>query len=331
MNPITSRWLAALALAIAANVPAQAADARLPGPVVSAAWLADHLDTVTVLDVRSDVDAFTGAPEIEVDEKTGAKTLVAVGGHIPNALLVNFDRTRVDRVIDGRKVQKLLPDRAAFETLMQDIGLNAGRPIVITANGQSVDEVDMAARLYWSLKVYGEDRIAILDGGDAGWLAAGQPLVSDKLMVAKGNWKATAERRELLADAADVEKAAAAKVQLVDARPLPQYAGLSFKKPLVVAGGHVAGARNLPTDVHTKGAGGVQVFLTPAEYRGVMKLQGIDPAAPSISYCNTGHLASGAWFVMSEVLGNPSVRLYDGSMHDWTTAGHPVVNLANGG
>lgn len=320
-----------LAVAVAAVLPDVHADVSLPGPVVNAQWLASHLDEVTVLDVRSDVDAYTGAPEFDVNEKTGAKTLVTVGGHIPNALLVDFDRTRVDRVIDGRKVQKLLPEQAAFEALMQDVGLTAAKPIVIAANGQTVDEIDMAARLYWSLKVYGEDRIAILDGGDAGWLAAGQALVSDKAATVKGDWKATAERRELLAEAADVERAVDAKVQLVDARPLPQYAGLTFKKPLVTAGGHVAGARNLPTDVHTKSVGGAQMFLTAAEYRGVMKPQGIDPAAPSISYCNTGHLASGAWFVISEVLGNKSVRLYDGSMHDWTTSGHAVVNLSNDG
>lgn len=329
MNFRTTRTLAALVSALIVDV--HAADGGLPGPVVNAQWLASHLDQVTVLDVRSDVDAFTGMPEFEVNEKTGAKTLVTVAGHIPNALLVDFDRTRSPRTVGGRKVEKMLPEKAAFEALMQEAGLSAGKPIVITANGQTVDEIDMAARLYWSLKVYGEDRIAILDGGDAGWLGAGLTLVSDKPATARGDWKATAERRELLAEASDVEKAAAAKVQLVDARPLPQYAGLTFKKPLVTAGGHVSGARNLPTDVHTRAAGGAQIFLSPAEYRGIMALQGIDPAAPSISYCNTGHLASGAWFVMSEVLGNRSVKLYDGSMHDWTGSGHPVVSLPTGG
>jgi len=316
-------------LAALLSLSAHADETSIPGPVVNAQWLAGHLDEVTVLDVRSDVDSFTGSPEFEVNEKTGVKTLVTVGGHVPKALLVDFERTRVSRTINGRKVDKMLPDRTAFEAVMQDIGLSAGRPIVITANGQTVDEMDMAMRLYWSLKVYGEDRVAVLDGGDAGWLAAGQALVSDKPTAAKGTWKATAERRELVADAADVEKAATSKVQLVDARPLPQYAGVSFKKPLVIAAGHVAGARNFPTDVQAKASSGTQVFLSPAEYRGVMGLQAIDPTAPSITYCNTGHLASGAWFVMSEVLGNRNVKLYDGSMHDWTTSNHPVVGLSD--
>jgi thiosulfate/3-mercaptopyruvate sulfurtransferase len=40
--------------------------------------------------------------------------------------------------------------------------------------------------------------------------------------------------------------------------------------------------------------------------------------AEVISYCNTGHWAANNWFVLSEVLGNKNVRLYDGSMVEWT-------------
>jgi thiosulfate/3-mercaptopyruvate sulfurtransferase len=59
----------------------------------------------------------------------------------------------------------------------------------------------------------------------------------------------------------------------------------------------------------------------------VFAAQGIDANAPSVSYCNTGHMAAGSWFIQSEILGNPQVRLYDGSMHEWTTLGRPVVGL----
>ena len=52
---------------------------------------------------------------------------------------------------------------------------------------------------------------------------------------------------------------------------------------------------------------------------------GISSQQPTIAYCNTGHLASGAWFVMSEMVGNPNTRLYDGSMHQWTLEKRPTV------
>ena len=46
---------------------------------------------------------------------------------------------------------------------------------------------------------------------------------------------------------------------------------------------------------------------------------------PVISYCNTGHWAATNWFVLSEVLGRKDVKLYDGSMVEWTASAGNVL------
>ena len=52
------------------------------------------------------------------------------------------------------------------------------------------------------------------------------------------------------------------------------------------------------------------------------------PDGPIVSYCNTGHWAATNWFVLSEVLGRKDVRLYYGSMVEWTAdARRPVESL----
>lgn len=317
---------AAATVMLAATTLASAGDV-LPGPVVTAQWLSEHQKDVVIVDVRDDLDTWTTAPEYEKDEKTGAQKLSATGGHIENALPLLFKKVRVDRTVDGKKIEKMLPDKAYVQDLMQATGVARGKPIVITSTGEAADQVDSAARVYWTLKVYGADQLAILDGGNAAWLGAGLPVSTAKTEAPRGDWEATAERRELLAEMADVDQAIKDKAQLVDARPLPQYLGLSFKKPVVTAGGHLAGALNYPTDVRTRSSGIAYMFLKPEEYRAVMKAQGISDQAPTITYCNTGHMASGAWFVQSEILGAKNVRVYDGSMHEWTTLGRPVVGL----
>ncbi|MEQ1437781.1 rhodanese-like domain-containing protein [Fontimonas sp. SYSU GA230001] len=303
------------------------AETPLPGPVVSASWLKDHLNEVVVLDVRDDLKTFTAEPEFETDAKTGQKKLTSVGGRIEGSLPVDFNKIRVDREVDGKKITKMLPGKTEFQDIMQAAGLNKGMPIVIASTGDDAGQVEEATRLYWSLKVYGEDNMAVLDGGVAAWLAAGNPVTTAAASVTRGNWEAADARTDLIADTADVEAAAKKKVQLIDARPLPQYLGLSYKKPAVLAGGHVAGAKNYPTDVRFKAAGPAQTFLSADEYRYVMKAQDVKVDAPSISYCNTGHMASGMWFIQSEILGNRKARLYDGSMHEWTTLGKPVVGV----
>jgi thiosulfate/3-mercaptopyruvate sulfurtransferase len=312
---------------VALLMPALASAVDLPGPVVDAAWLKSHLGKVVVLDVRSDPTTWTVAPEFTENKEAGTKTLAYAGGHIDGALLVDFNKIRVDRVINGKKISKLVPDAAQLQAVMRASGVPTGRPIVITAIGEAPFEIEEAARLYWTLKLYGADQLALLDGGNAAWLQAGLPVSTSVSRPDAGNWTAGPLREDLLAEVAEVKQAINDRHQIIDARPLPQFLGLSFKKPSVMAGGHLPGARNLPTDVRFRARGVAQHFLNPKEYRGVFAAQGIAPEAPTVTYCNTGHMAAGSWFIQSEILGNSEVRLYDGSMHEWTTLGHPVVGL----
>ena len=55
----------------------------------------------------------------------------------------------------------------------------------------------------------------------------------------------------------------------------------------------------------------------------------IDPAKETVSFCNTGHWAATNWFAMSEVLGQKNVKLYAGSMTDWSQDpnGLPMANV----
>lgn len=307
--------------------PVVSSAGALPGPVVDAQWLKDHQVQVVLIDVRNDLESWTKAPEYEKDDKTGKTTLIATGGHIAGALPLLFKSIRVDRTVEGKKIEKLLPDRAYVETLMQATGVLMGKPIVITAPGESPDEIEAAARVYWTLKVYGANDVALLDGGNAAWIQAGFPVSTDRTEPMRGDWEAGEERKDLLANMADVEQAIKDKVQLVDARPLPQYLGVSFKKPSVMAGGHLQGALNVPTDVRLRSTGVAQVFLKPEEYQAILKAQGVQEQKPTVTYCNTGHMAAGMWFIQSEILGTKGVRLYDGSMHEWTTLGKPLVGL----
>ncbi|MAA74849.1 MAG: sulfurtransferase [Salinisphaeraceae bacterium] len=308
-------------------VSQQAQAAKLPGPLVDPAWLKANLAGVTVVDVRSWPRGFTLSPEYQAD-KDGKKQLERPGGHIEGAKLLDYNLLRVDRNVQGKTIGKRVPEKAVFEKLMQDAGIPAGRPIVLTNPGDSFHEMDGAARVYWTLKYYGEDDVAILNGGNTAWLQAGYDVSTDAAKSGAGDWQATAERRELIAEVDDVEAAMKQGAALVDARSVEQYLGVS-RKSSVQAAGHLKGARNFPIDVHTRSEGLAALFMTPDEYGDVFRKLEIDAGPGSIAYCNTGHLAAGAWFVLSEILGVKNARLYDGSMLEWTTLGRPVVGLAD--
>ena len=301
--------------------------AELPGPVVNTGWLAEHRGEVQVVEVRSDFASFSKQPVFETDRKTGKKSLVDVGGHLPGARLVDFKDVRTERMLGERKVKFLSPEGADFQARMQAVGVQAGKPIVLVPKGQEIADIDEALRLYWTFKLRGEDQVAVLDGGVAGWLAEGREVTTAAPEKVAGTWKAGADRPQYVASSEQVAEASTKQTeQLLDARGLPQFFGTS-KAPTVEAFGHVAGAKNLAPELLTRSANGALYFQPPKVYDALMRANGLDPQAPTIAYCNTGHLASGGWFVMSEIMGNRSTRLYDGSMSLWTQEKRPLVSV----
>jgi thiosulfate/3-mercaptopyruvate sulfurtransferase len=313
-----------LALSSVASL-AQAVD--LPGPLVSADWLAKNLAHVQVVEVRSDVATYVRQPEFEVDKKTGKKMLVEFGGHLPDSVLLDFKKVRAERLIDGKKIKYLIPEKADFQNLIQSLGINTDKPIILVPVGQDISDVDEALRVYWQLKVYGETRMAVLDGGFAGWLAEGREFTVAVSKKAVGNWVATANHQGLIASSDDVAKASKfGKVQLVDGRQPAQYLGTN-KRDYVMTFGHIAGAKDFAPELLTKSSNGALYFLNKNTYTALLNANGIKPTAPAISYCNSGHLAAGPWFVMSELVGNQSTKLYDGSLYLWTLEGRPTVGV----
>lgn len=299
----------------------------LPGPLVEPAWLKANLAEVHVLDIRGNAASFSRAPKFEQDKKTGNQQLAEIGGHVPGAVYVDPRKTRTTRTIAGNKISYMLPEQADFEKLARDWGVSKDKPLVIVSPGMSATDVNDATRLYWQFKVYGQDKIAVLNGGLAGWIADKQPVDTEPRKVAAGDWVASAERAEYLATSDDVAHAVAnGSSQLVDSRDSSMYLGLT-KRNYVYAFGHIPGAKLIPSEVMVESEGASARMFSPVTYRDMFTLSGIDPDKPAITYCNSGHLASTSWFVLSELLGNKRARLYDGSTHQWTTEKRPMVSV----
>ena len=319
MNRVAGTALALSILLWAGMVQA----GQVPGPLIATDWLASHQADVVILDVRNDTKSFTIGPKFKKDKKTGKRKLAVIGGHIPGAALVNYKKLRAKREVNGQVVTRLLPARADFENLMQQSGVNRDSAIVIVSRGQDNGDLTMATRLYWTLKYYGHDNMGILDGGMAQWLADDRKFVTRPGKPAAGNWRAGEERRGILATTDDVTAATkTGSSRLVDNRALSQYLG-TRKKSYVYGEGHIPGARSFPYELMNSGDMPAR-FLPADELRQLMQAMNIDTDAETITYCNSGHLASGGWFIMSELLGNKNVSLYDGSMHEWTLNKLPV-------
>ena len=312
---------------LAANPVAQIIASELPKPLVETDWLAENLEHVSIIDVRSNSKSFTADPIFEKNKKSGELNLVRVGGHLPGARLVLYKHVRGDQKINGAEVKYMLPGKTAFERLIQNAGINPESSIIVVTNAENEFDLTMASRMYWQIKYYGHDEVSILNGGTAQWLIDGRNIVTtSEKATTKGNWRVRAEKEELLASSEEVMEAIDNNsVQIVDVRPLGQYLG-TYKSSKVKEKGHIPSAKLLPVDLVATRSAPVK-FSSMSELKEVTTALGVDLSGSTITYCNSGHMASGGWFVLHEILGMNNTKLYDGSMHQWTSEKRPVVKM----
>jgi thiosulfate/3-mercaptopyruvate sulfurtransferase len=220
----------------------------------------------------------------------------------------------------------MIPEKTEFEQLMRSWGVNNDDAIVIVNPGTSNTDVTMATRLYWQIKYFGHDNIAILDGGMALWLLEQRPATIEARDVKPGNWAALDTREDMIASSTDVAMAVEdSNVQLIDTRSLGFYLG-AFKQSYVRRKGHIPGAKIFPSELLTSARTPV-LFADAGDIQRMASELGIDAGADMITYCNSGQWASASWFVFSEMLGNTGARLYDGSMHQWALEKRPLTTM----
>lgn len=297
---------------------------QLPGPLVETGWLEQHLGQVAILDVREDIESFSRQAVLVRKKFTGDLKLRIPGAHIPGAVLVDFLNIRTSREIDGRNVRHVIPEQKEFEQLMQAWGVNRDDAVVVVSLGASNSDMTMATRLYWQIKYFGHNNVAILNGGMAQWLLEQKPATIKAREAQPGNWVAGKIREDISASSEDVARALENKsIQLVDTRGLGFYLG-AYRQSYVRKKGHIPGAKVFPNDLLTSAQAPV-VFAQTGEIQHMASELGIDASSDMITYCNSGQWASGSWFVFSELLGNKNVKLYDGSMHQWALEKRPLT------
>ena len=251
------------------------------------------------------------------DGKVDGKTAYQIG-HIAGAQHAPYAKWRGPKESPGR-----LPATKELTTLVRLLGIAAGTPVVIVYEGKSSTDFGSAARVYWTLKTAGVRDISILNGGITAWRAAGLPLTTDTTSRAPSSFEIKLNPA-LIATRADVEYVVDnPSARLLDARPRAFFEG-ETRHAAASTPGTIVGAQNVSHDVWFSKSG---AMLTGDEVRRVAQQAGIQTDQPTISFCNTGHWAATNWFVLSELLGHDSVKLYPESLVEWSNTGGAMDNV----
>lgn len=239
-----------------------------------------------------------------------------LAGHIPGAAYADLDRDLASPVTEesGRHP---LPAAEAFSGFLARSGWTPGMDIVAyDAQGGA-----FAARLWWLMRYFGHDVVALLDGGLPAWVSAGGELVAGEETFGAVPVPELRPDAEQVLDAGAVTAGlASGEILLIDARDEARFAGRT--EAIDAVAGHVPGAVNRPFQLNL-GEGGR--FLDPDALRAGFheRLAGREPGEV-VHMCGSGVTACHNQFAMAQA-GLPGSRLYVGSWSEWIRdANRPV-------
>jgi thiosulfate/3-mercaptopyruvate sulfurtransferase len=250
-----------------------------------------------------------GVVLVEVDEDTSAYDK----GHIRGAVKIDWKADLQD------PVRRDFVDRAGFEALLSKKGISNDDTVVLYGGNNNW----FAAYAYWYFRLYGHNRVLLLDGGRKKWELEGRELVTEVPERAATSYTASEQDQSIRAFRDEVI-AAIGRRNLVDVRSPDEFAGrllapAHLPQEQAQRGGHIPTAKNVPW---SKAAEEDGTFKSDDALRTLYGDQaGLDFGIDTIAYCRIGERSAHTWFVLHELLGQPNVKNYDGS---WTEYGSLV-------
>lgn len=272
-----------------------------PEALVDTEWVAAHRgdDNVRLVEVDVDTSAYDS-------------------GHIPGA--VGWD-WRKDL---QRHPVRDIPTQQEWEALLSRSGIGNDTRVILYGDNNNW----FAAFAYWLFRLYGHDKVALLNGGRQKWSDEGRELTQDAPSVVATDYHVASTNSALRATRDDVASGVKRGGEvLIDVRSPQEFAGellapANLPQEGAQRGGHIPGAANVPWSTAVAADG---TFKPAAELAQIYGGKGVSDATPTITYCRIGERAAHTWFALTQLLGHNNVRNYDGSWTEWgSLIGSPI-------
>jgi len=264
--------------------------------LVDADWLAEHLqdEKLRIVDCAWDVAAYGRA-------------------HIPGAIARPGHPYIKAKDAEGANTVHIA-DADAVRAMCREMGIGPHTDVVVYDDWGTL----FATRLWWVLRCYGLERVRVLNGGWQGWVAAGHPVSFAAVTVPD------VPLLELVVDPARIisleelrDRYQDDDLQILDVRSDEEYRGLEARGNK--RQGRIPGALHQEWNrllENSRDAKAVRSLRSEEEVRVLIEEAGLDPEKTVVTHCQAAIRATYTAFVL-ELMGFPSVRVYDGSMEEW--------------
>ena len=270
-----------------------------PEVLVTTQWLSDNLASVTVVESDEDI-------------------LLYETGHIPGALKLDWHTELNDQL------RRDYLNGSQFAALMNQKGISRDDEIVLYGDKSNW----WAAYAFWVFKLFGHEKVRLLDGGRAKWIAEGRELSKEPSVRPAGNYPVV-ERDDSQLRAFRDDIAQHVPNPLIDVRSPQEFTGERLHMPDypnegASRGGHIPSARNIPWST---------LVAEDSSFKPLEELEqllvtnhGFNKDAPFVAYCRIGERSALTWFALKYLVGIADVRNYDGSWTEWgNLVGAPIA------
>lgn len=273
-----------------------------PDALVNTEWVAQHLNDPAVRIVESNEDP-----------------LLYASGHIPGAI-------QIDWVTDlNDQIRRDYLDRKSFENLMSKHGISNNTKVVFYGDKNNW----WACYAFWVFQLFGHTNAAIMNGGRLKWVEEQRPLTKEVPHYPASTYHAQ-ERSDykIRAFRDQVLSHVNGHLPLIDVRSPGEFKGElthmpDYPQEGALRAGHIPGAKSIPWSKAVQPDG---TFKLPDDLKALYEQDnGFAPSQNIITYCRIGERSAHTWFVLTYLLGYPTVRNYDGSWTEWgNSVGVPI-------
>ena len=203
-----------------------------------------------------------------------------------------------------------MPDETTFQGYMKMLGIGSDHHVIVYDNMKLMT----APRVWWTLRVFGHERVSLLNGGQNKWSAEDRPLTMDAPEIPETTFRAIFNS-SMIRSVDDVwANLRTSDEQILDARGAGRFDGIDPEPRPECRSGHIPGSQNLPFNELIDPQMGT--VLPIKELASRIQAAGIDDVRPVVTTCGSGITAC-VLALGLHLTGRHDVAVYDGSWTEW--------------
>ncbi len=222
--------------------------------------------------------------------------------HIPNAVNLPEELTYQDKKSGG-----LIVTPNVIQELLRERGIDTDKTVIVYDDGNLIT----AARVFWTLEVYGIKQVRILNGGLADWQSQGFEVSDTPVTPKPSGYVAHVDNRRIASKFSTRLASINPRQSVIDARNQAAYRGETSTAKRF---GHIPSAVNIAVHEHFEKQDNEANYLLSRDalaelYKDVPKDEKV------VLYCEVGTVSTTNYLVLREL--GYDVANYDASWREW--------------